>query len=501
MMPNEKPALHLHKRDLLKGAAALALAGVLPVRLMAQAAPVLRKRLNLLFITADDLDWSVLGFMGGRMNLTPNLDALAARSHRFVNNRTVAPICMPSRQAFMSGLLPHHNGGTGFIPMTDGTPSLTTILKAQGYFTGAIHKVDHMMPQSSFPWDFVQQGKGRHTLLQAQGAEVAIAEAEAQSKPFFVQCNINDPHRPFYGSPAAAEVDHGDAGPYKIAREVGPGDVVVPPMLDDLPPIRAEIAQYWNSVQRLDAAVGHILGALCASGHQEDTAIVFCADHGMPFPFSKATCYDHGTRVPVLISWPGMGPAREFRNLTTNLDILPTVLELLGAPPPPALDGRSWMPIIKGESGRTQEFVFTYVNEVSSGLSYPTRAVQDDRYSLIFSAWADGKLALRLESMLGLTYPAMIEAARTDAKMAARVKQYVYGVPLALYDLKSDPGQRRNLIDDPAQKRRAARMKDMLFQEMQRTKDPQLANYRSVLAGGSATVPQDPDRFRLRGGE
>ena len=152
----------LRKRDLLKGSAALALFGAVPFRLGAQQPLRPIGRLNLLFSTSDDLDASLPGFMGGPAGLTPNLDALAARSHRFVNNRTVAPICMPSRQAFMSGLLPHRNGGTGFIPMNEGTPSLTTILKSQGYLTAAIHKVEHMQPASSFPWDYVQSGEDRH---------------------------------------------------------------------------------------------------------------------------------------------------------------------------------------------------------------------------------------------------------------------------------------------------------------------------------------------------
>ena len=494
----------MRKRDLLKGVAGIAMLGALPYRAFGAkdtTAPAFRKRLNLLFITADDMDWSVLGFMGGGLGLTPNLDALAAQSHLFANNRTVAPICMPSRQAFMSGLLPHHNGGTGFIPMKDGTPTLTTILQEQGYYAAAIHKIEHMQPFGCFPWDYMQNGKDRHILVHSRGLAVAIDEARAASKPFFVQCNINDPHRPFYGSAEAAKLDHDDQGPYRIAREIRPEDVTVPAMLEDLPPVRAELAQYWNSAQRMDAAIGNILKTLAESGEADSTVIVFCADHGMPFPFSKATCYDHGTRVPVLIRWPGMGAPRRFENLTTNLDILPTVLDILGIAPPPALDGRSWLPIVRGERDKEPEFVFTYVNEVASGMAYPARAAQDRRYSLIFSPWADGKLAMRLESMTGLSWPAMLEAAKSDSKVAARVRQYVYGIPLALYDLQEDAGQRRNLIDAPEHASRVARMKAVLLAEMERTADPQLDNFRALLAGRQPVVLQQPERYRMRGGD
>lgn len=491
----------MNKRQFLRGSATAAVLSVLPFRLLAQQRPVPpRKRLNLLFITADDLDESIPGYISGVKGLTPNLDALAARSHRFLRNRTVAPICMPSREAFMSGLLPHHSGGTGFIAMNEGTPTLTTVLQAEGYYTAAIHKVDHMLPQSSFPWDYIQQSKVRSTRVHAEGLTTAIAEAKGTSKPFFVQCNINDPHRPFYGSVQAAKVDHDDQGPFKIEREVQPAEVIVPPMLDDLPEIRTELAQYWNSAQRLDLAVGEILKALDRSGEAENTAIIFCNDHGMPFPFAKATCYDYGTRQPFLLSWPGMAAPRAYETLTSSVDLLPTLLELLGAPLPEKLDGRSLLPLILGKTVEQPEFQFTYVNQVSSGMAYPMRAIQDRRYALLFSPWSDGKLAFRNESMSGLTFPAMKKAAETDPAMAARVHQLVEGIPLAFYDVQADPGQRHNVIAQPRFKARVERMKLRLLQEMQRTGDPELANYQVTLSGGQAVVPQDPAKYRLKNG-
>ncbi|WP_314372551.1 sulfatase [Sphingomonas paucimobilis] len=491
----------MRKRELLKGVGAAALMGIMASPGRAQRRPKPQgQRMNLLFITADDLDFSLPGFMGGTQNLTPNLDRLAARSHRLVNNRTVAPICMPSREAFMTGLVPHRSGGTGFVPVKPDTPTLTTLLQSQGYFAAAVHKVDHMQPWSCFPWDYLQNGKDRHTLVHAHGLRIAAEEAKAQGLPFFVQCNINDPHRPFYGSPGGLKADHDNKGPYAIAREIRPEDVTVPAMLDDLPEVRQELAQYWNSAQRMDIAIGAILRALDETGEADNTAILFCADHGMPFPFSKGTCYDHGSRVPVLIAWPGMGAPKQFTQLTSHVDILPTLLDLLGAPVPVGIDGRSWMPLLRGEAFAAPVYQFTYVNEVSSGMAYPARAVQDEQYALLFQAWPDGKLQMKLESMFGLTWPAMVAAAKTDPKIAARVSQYQDGIPLAFYDLRADPGQRRNLIAEKRHAARIARMRDALIVEMQRTGDPQLANFQAILAGRPTTVPQDPARYRIRGG-
>lgn len=488
----------MRKREFLKqavcGAVAAAIGGSPRVRASAG-----RGRLNLLFITVDDMNWSLPGFMGGRPGLTPNLDALAARSHRFVNNRTVAPICQPSREAMMTGLLPHHSGALGFTPVYEGTPTLTTILRGEGYFTAGIHKLEHMQPESCFPWDFRIGGKDRSPLAYERGVRQAIAHAKDARKPFFINCNINDPHRPFYGSPGGDEMDDDEKGPYKVPHEVGPEEVEVPPFLEDLPAVRKELAQYWNSTQRLDRSIGKILDVLRESGKADETVIFFSADHGMPFPFSKATCYDSGSRTPALISWPGMSKPTTFTDHTANVDYLPTLLEILEAPAPARLDGRSWLPIVRGSETRGDDLVVTYVNTLVTGVAYPMRAIQDMRHTLVFSPWADGKLQFQCESMGGLTFNAMIDEAKSRPQVADRIRQYVYGVPLAFYDLQSDPGQRVNLIGSPGHRASIDRMKQELLATMERTTDPQLENYRITLAGGEPYVEQAPALYRHLG--
>lgn len=114
-------------------------------------------------------------------------------------------------------------------------------------------------------------------------------------------------------------------------------------------------------------------------------------------------------------------------------------------------------------------------------------------------AWADGKTKLKLESMWGLTYPAMAKAAESNAQIAQRVDQYIHGRLLALYDLQADPGQRVNLIDAPSHREIAARMKQHMLEEMQRTRDPQLENYRTVLNGKTPVLEQNPQRYRIAG--
>src|SRR5204863_10025729 len=119
-------------------------------------------KLNLLFITADDMNADSPGWMGSKMGATPTLDAFAATCHRFVNNHVTAPICQPSREAFMTGRVPHRSGGLGFNPIKPGTPTLTSVLKAQGYFSAALNKHEHMKPDAEFPWDLKLSGSGKN---------------------------------------------------------------------------------------------------------------------------------------------------------------------------------------------------------------------------------------------------------------------------------------------------------------------------------------------------
>jgi len=220
----------------------------------------------------------------------------------------------------------------------------------------------------------------------------------------------------------------------------------------------------------------------------------------MPFPYSKATGYDHGTRVPVLVSYPGMSAPKRFDNLACNVDIMPTALDLLGLAIPEGLDGRSWLPRMRGEAVEDPEFIVTYVNGGVLGILFPVRTIQDHRYSLIYQPWSDGQLRLQIDSMSGLTLAAMRRAGATDPEIATRVHDYVYGVPISFFDLEEDPGQRNNLIGDARHQRRIAHMRDALLREMERTHDPQLANVRAMSAGGKPVVEQssNPGRDRLR---
>jgi N-sulfoglucosamine sulfohydrolase len=246
--------------------------------------------------------------------------------------------------------------------------------------------------------------------------------------------------------------------------------------------VRREVAEYYTGVRRFDQSFAAVLATLKAAGRADDTLIVFLSDHGMSFPFSKATVYRNGTWSPVLLRWPGMPAAVAHEEYVGSVDLMPTVLELLGVARPEGLDGRSWVPLLRGESQPDRDHVVTHVNTVSSGRSFPQRCVRTKTRSLMFHGWADGETRFRVEAMSGRSYNALAAAAKSDARIKARVDQFVVGVPLSLFDLEKDPDERTNRVADPQYRADVDRLAKLLLEHMERTADPQLDAFRKALA-------------------
>jgi N-sulfoglucosamine sulfohydrolase len=436
------------------------------------------QRLNLLIVTADDMNADSPGWMGNKLGATPHLDAFAAGCHRFVNSHVSAPICQPSRSALMTGRVPHRNGALGFNPVNADVPTLVEVLATAGYFTAAVNKVQHMAPREKFLWDLHLDGSGKNPKAFGEHVARCLKAAADSKKPVFLNANITDPHRPFPGGDRkkAAKAEGAAVEPY------APADVTVPSFLEDVPDVRREVAEYYTGVRRFDRSFGELLAAVKAADRADDTLIVFLSDHGMSFPFSKASVYRNGTWSPVLLKWPGMPAAATHSEFVSSVDLVPTVLDVLGVKHPTGLDGRSWLPLMKGETQSDRDFVVTHVNTVSSGKSYPQRCVRTKAAALMFHAWADGTTHFRVEAMSGRSYAALAAAGMTDPRIKARVDQFVVGTPLAFYDLTTDPDERQNLIADPSRRPEIDRLADLLLAHMEKTKDPQLDAFRKALA-------------------
>jgi N-sulfoglucosamine sulfohydrolase len=443
-------------------------------------------RLNLLLITADDLSYDSVGVYGGKVaGATPNIDALAAQGMRFTHGHVTIAVCQPSRSVLLTGRYPHRNGARGFEPIGSDVPTLTEQLHQAGYLNGILGKTRHLAPAAKFAWDFrverAQLAEGRSPERYHAEVRRFLALARQRGQPFFLMANSHDPHRPFAGSQQEQRQRQRGAKQYPEVRDAyRPGDVAVPGFLPDLPAVRREIAEYFTSVRRGDATVGKILQALRESGFERDTLVLFLSDNGMALPFAKTNVYLASTKVPWIVRWPGVvvGGAVDRKHFVSGIDCMATLLEAAGLPRPAGMDGRSFVPVLRGGTQDGREEVLTVFHRTSGRRDYPMRCLQDRRFGYIRNAWADGQRVFRNESQAGLTFRAMTRAAATDPDLARRVELYVHRVAEELYDFAADPNARINLAADPAHAEVLAEMRRRLIVRLEAVGDPDVDSFR-----------------------
>jgi len=458
--------------------AALLASGQAPVC----AADKQKKRPNILLITADDMNCDSPGCFGGQTSdITPNIDRLASEGMRFAHAHITIAVCQPCRSVLMTGRYPHRNGAEGFQPINTSVPTLQESLHNAGYLNGILGKVKHLAPIHKFKWDMAKDvgelGHGRDAKLYYKFAKDFFQQAANKEQPFFLMANSHDPHRPFHGSlqernkfkQALKDI----TAPSRVYQSE---EVQVPGFLPDVPDVRKEIAQYYSSVRRCDDTVGAVMQALRESGQAKNTLTMFISDHGMPLPFAKTNCYLHSTRTPWIAIWPGKtkpGTIDE-RHFISGIDFMPTVLDVAGIAATKGMDGFSFLPILLGQRQAGRDKVFTQFHQTSARNRYPMRCVQNHRFGYIFNPWSDGERVFKNESQSGLTFKAMQSAAKTDPKIAARVKLFQYRVVEEFYDFANDPDALHNLSDDSKYKKELDKMRKELLNWMKHTDDPAL---------------------------
>jgi N-sulfoglucosamine sulfohydrolase len=450
-------------------------------------------RPNILLITVDDLNWDSLGVTGSPVrNVSPNVDRLAREGVRFTRAHVTVAICQPSRNVLMTGRYPQNAGALGFEDIRSDVPTLVEALARGGYYTGLMAKTGHVVPSRVAAWKEVVLARelknGRSAELYLARTRAFLANARASGQPFFLMLNVQDPHRPYAGSQqedtfkardgAQDNAQYGGGFP-DVERAYTPSEITVPPSLPDLPEVRRELAQYYTSVKRADDSTGAALRALDESGLRDRTLVIWLSDNGAALPFAKANAWLNSTRTPLIVRWPNVvKPATlDERHLLGGVDVAPTILEAAGVPALARTDGRSFLPLLRGQRQSGRDYVFTQIDEVNSGTAYPMRAVTGARYGYIFNAWADGKTEMRIESMMGLTFPAMRQAAAADPGIAARVRHFLNRTKEELYDYTADPYALRNLVDDEKHQPVVNEYRQLLLRHLKASADPQLDTF------------------------
>jgi arylsulfatase A-like enzyme len=231
------------------------------------------------------------------------------------------------------------------------------------------------------------------------------------------------------------------------------------------------MAAFKASARSLDQGVGRVLNALHAAGMVDNTLIVFTTDHGLAFPGAKGTLYDRGTGAMLIMRGPaGFLGGKVVDQLVSHIDLYPTFCELAGIDTPEFAQGCSLMPMMRGESPRVREAVFT---ELTYHAAYdPTRAIRTPRWKYI----------RRFDGYRKPVLPNIDDSPSKDVFVEAGWGEQP--VPEEeLYDLVLDPGEGRNVAGTEAFEPVRRRLADQLERQMADTADPLLDGPVSAPAG------------------
>jgi len=439
-------------------------------------------RRNVLLTIADDQGLD-LGCYGNPAIKTPSIDQLAASGVRFTHGFTTVSSCSPSRAVMQTGLYNHTNGqyGLAHAPHNQHTlewvETLPKLLKAAGYATGIVGKL-HVKPESLYPFDYhiefdyiegSEIAENRDVAAMAQKAGEFISANRV--RPFFLTVGYGDPHR-------AQQVQQGFANtrPYSGVNErmtYDPATVRVPYHLPDWPEVRTDLADYYESVSRLDSGVGLLMQELKSADKEHDTLIIYVSDNGIPFPGAKTTLYDASIWLPLIVVSPDLQ-----RRGTTNdamvswVDLAPTMLDWAGAKGPASyqLPGRSLLPILGEEHPRGWDEVYASHTLHAINMYYPMRAVRTRRYKYILNLAPQLPYPQASDILGSPSWKAI--AARKPEKMGQRVLKAYFERPAEeLYDLEKDPNELRNVAADSAYSVALKEMQEKMLAFREKTKD------------------------------
>ncbi|MGH8186204.1 MAG: sulfatase-like hydrolase/transferase, partial [Steroidobacteraceae bacterium] len=293
--------------------------------------------------------------------------------------------------------------------------------------------------------------------------------AADRERPFLVVVGFSDPHR------AAENFGNTRAWPSVERVTYDPRKVTIPAHLPDVPEVRQDLAHYYESVSRLDSGVRMLLDALRATGHLEDTLVVYLSDNGRPFPGAKTTLYDDGIHLPLIVAKAGQRAAVRSEAMVSWIDIAPTILEWSNAPGPQdyRLVGRSLLPILDAARPNGWEVIFASHGFHEIQQYYPMRAMRTRQHKYIVNLASELTYPIAGDIRSSPTWHA-IEARPAIGLGGRTLDAFLHRPAEELYDLSKDPHERRNVATDPAYRETLERMRKEMESFRRRTRDPWL---------------------------
>jgi len=447
------------------------------------------RRPNVLLLCADDHAAYVSGAYGNSLVRTPRLDGLMAAGLRFDRAYCNSPVCTASRQSFLTGRYPRTIGVTRLqTPLPESETTLAELLAGAGYRTASIGKMHfnsplkhgfelrvdlpdyqqwlRAQPPEPLPAELAVQPAWRpfkdparvwlNSECRPIGQKAARMDAsffaeraaeylsKAGEQPFFLMVSFYEPHSP-YRFPIEYAGRH-QADPFPVPT-VGPDDArQIPQEFRDLTDREKQgiAAAYYTSVEFMDASVGRVLDALEASGHRDDTLVVYLGDHGYLLGqhgrFEKHCSYEEAVRVPLAMRFPGrIAAGRASEAFVELVDLAPTICELTGVAPPAAMQGRSLAPLTTGKSDTHRSHVIVEYAQNEEIM------IRDARWKLIYERGA---------------------TRRTDGYDTGLAMTRNW---LRLFDLAADPQEMTNLAEKSEHAGEVERLSRLLAEQLKAT--------------------------------
>ncbi len=406
---------------------------------------------NVVIITWHDTGrW--FGCYGNPHVHTPNIDALAGEGILFTSYFSNSSVCSPSRAAMLTGRYPQSNGCVGLAhgpynwSIHEEEEHLSELLRDAGYDTrlfGWQHEVTHDRVEERLGFNFTCLNDPLPPCNEVVDTFLHfIRHREPGEGPFYAQIGFFETHRPF---------NFGNVGP-----DTSKG-LYLPPYLKDTPKAREEIALMQGAIRKADAQTGRILEAIRENGFEENTILVFTVDHGAHFPRAKATAYDPGIAVPLIIRWPdgGIQGGRRSDFYCSHVDFFPTLLGLLGFPVKDHIQGVSFAGVFTGKEPES----------LRDGAIYGMFLDQQR-----FIRTGDHKLIINFAPASGYQeLPVSIESEQRWPIYPWVREHWPLG---ELYDLKRDPNEFENLYYDPGYDVLVRDLSARLLMWMQSVEDP-----------------------------
>ena len=395
--------------------------------------------------------------------VSPNLDRMAEDGVKFTSYFAVAPECTASRSSMLMGTYTHQNGLEGLAGMGwelhEPEKHLASRLRDNGYETclfGLQHETSGPSEKLGYMNCFTESKKVGDV---CDAVNNFLQQRKDQDTPWFIHAGFTDVHRP-----------------WPETTTFKPEDVILPSYLPDLPEVRRDYTLFYQNIMEMDAAVGRVIDELDRLGLRDDTLIVFTTDHGSPFPRAKATFYDPGIRIPLIMSHPSLGSGKTISALCSNLDYSPTIMDFCKKQVPSDIEGISMMPLLTGEreSLRTEVFGAMYYD-----VSYdPMYYVRTEEFKYIRSFGVDKDEAAGADPRVLAAFKAgqWIRFDDYDVMTSLTWKAMEHPCLLPpkeeLYDLKSDPLELNNLAADLDYAEVLEEMRDLLGKMLHDTNSP-----------------------------